>query len=153
MLILHEIWPVGLVYCKKQFDNFFFGLWRHLHVKTPLWRHFYRQMPSFFQNGRCRQLLLNLYLFLCNLAIALPFLKFWCDKTKLSKRFDSNRVNRLTLIRKNMRNKFKKVLTSAKYSDCNWHKFMLVNKNHLIVFQRGIKNNSTIIFSSDHILT
>ena len=31
---------------------------------------FYRQMPSFFKNVRRRQLLLNLYLFLCNLAIA-----------------------------------------------------------------------------------
>ena len=48
-------------------------------------------MPSFFKNVRRRQLLLNLYLFLCNLPIALAFLKIWSDKTKLSKRFDSKK--------------------------------------------------------------
>ena len=31
----------------------------------------------------------------------------------------------------------------------NWPKFMLVHKNHFIAFQRGVKNNSTIIFSTD----
>ena len=77
----------NLVYCNKQF-GIFFGLWRHHHVKTPLWRHFYRQMPLFFENVWRRQILLNLYLFLCNLAIALAFMKIWRDKTKLSKRFN-----------------------------------------------------------------
>ena len=52
---------------------------------------FYREMPSFFKNVGRRQLLLNLNLFLCNLAIALAFLKIWSDKTKLSKRFDSKK--------------------------------------------------------------
>ena len=51
----------------------------------------YRQMTSFFKNVRRRQLLLNLYLFLCNLAIALALLKIWSDKTNLSKRFDSKK--------------------------------------------------------------
>ena len=49
------------------------------------------QMPSFLKNVRRRQLLLNLYLFLCNLAIALALLQIWSDKTKLSKRFDSKK--------------------------------------------------------------
>ena len=71
-------------------------------------------MSSFFENVRRRQLLLNMYLFLCNLAVALAFLKIWSDETIVP--------------------------------DLN---LMLVNKNHLIAFQRGVKNNSNIDISSD----
>ena len=82
--------PVGLVYCKRQFDNFFWFVTSSSR-QDAIMTSFYREMPSFFKNVRRRQLLLNLYLFLCNLAIALAFLKIWSDKTKLSKRFDSKK--------------------------------------------------------------
>ena len=140
MFILHETLPVGLVYCKKQFDKFFFGLWRHRHVKTPLWRHFTEKCRHSSQMSDVGNFCWTCIYFLCNLPIALAFLKIWSDKTKTFKEIWFEKI-----CEKSKTN----VLTSAKYSDCDWPKFLLVHKNHLIAFQWGVKHNSTIIFSTD----